>query len=290
MKGEREILEELGTLIDEGLGELFDVLVLVSDHGFRVYRRVVNVNVALAEAGLLRFTSDPKRAPPHYGTTLIPWGRTVRVSPRVVQVLRTLHLEGIARKAKDIVERVTGRRVRIRQSIYPDWHSSKALVTYNSFGVILRDPAVFDRVVKVLSEVEGLRLVEPSEKYDPGPYAERYPHIIVLPDFDAGYMISRAYSEVVVEEGLVSHHHPDGTPIIHPVDVLIDNGFSPDVHVKRVTPPVIGALIYALLGLPVQRGAARAAAEKLLGVNLSQADYTARWIMAKRVAGILAGR
>ncbi len=284
--GEREILENIGALIEEGLGENFDVVIIVSDHGFRLYRRVVNVNVALEQAGLAKFTSDPRRAPPFY--SIVTWRRIVRVDPKIVRLIRMLHLEGVARRLRDYVEAVMGKRVAIRQSLYPDWYASKALMVNNPYGVILRDESVAEKAIRVLSELPGVRWVERRESFDPGPYTARYPHIIILPDFDAGYTLSRGTGGSVVEETLESNHHPDGVMIIHPLDVLVEAGFEPHTGVKRVTPPVVGAIVYALLGLPVQKGVVRRAAEKLLGVRLGEADYTGRWRLARRVAARLA--
>ncbi len=284
--GEKEILENIGALIEEGLGENFDVVLIVSDHGFRLYRRVVNVNVALEQAGLAKFTSDPRRAPPFYA--IVTWRRIVKVDPKIVRLIRMLRMEGVAKRIRNYIEMMMGKRIAIRQSLYPDWYASKALMVNNPYGVILRDESVAGKVIRVLSDLQGIRWVERRESFDPGPYTARYPHIIVLPDFDAGYTLSRGTGGSVVEETLESNHHPDGVMIIHPLDVLVDAGFEPYTGVKRVTPPVVGAIVYALLGLPVQKGAARRAAEKLLGVRLGEADYTGRWRLAMRVAARVA--
>ncbi len=270
---EEELLGALGGLI-ETLMEEYETVVLVSDHGFGVYRRVVHVNRVLEEAGLARFTRDASRAPP----VTRPGGEEVRlVDPRVVMLVKRLGLAGVARRLARLYRRVTGRSV--MTGLVVDWYESKALMPFGGmYGVVVRDGSrrTVERVVEALRGVEGLALVEPREDYDPGPLVKRHPHVIVIPDYWRGYSISPSYSEEPVEEKTEPDHHPDGILAVYPASLL------PAVR-ETVTPPEAGVVLHALSGAPLPRGANTRIAEEL-GLEVRVGGVEAKWRLAKRLA------
>lgn len=280
VEGEKLFLEAIDAIVEEGLSK-FDVVMVVSDHGFTLYKRVIHVNVALHKAGLARFTSDPTRAPPH--TPELHKRTVLCVNPRLVYLLERLRLRGVARRAARLVSRMTRSKV-VMRSMFLDWVNSEALQPCHMYGVVVRKAELIDHVIRILSEIEGVRLVEPREFYDPGPFNERYPHVIVLPDHDKGYTISHYYSSDIITERLTPDHHPDGVFSVYPMDALQDAGFNINMKLRVVNPVIIGGVQFALLGLPLQRGTPRRAIERILGVKLSEADYTVKWRIAKRFA------
>jgi len=77
-----------------------------------------------------------------------------------------------------------------RSSYCIDFNNSDALYpTLYSFGFYVLDGNRIEEVILILKQYKGLSLVEHKAKVFSGNYLDRIPDIIIIPDYDDGYVL-----------------------------------------------------------------------------------------------------
>jgi predicted AlkP superfamily phosphohydrolase/phosphomutase len=199
---------------------LADLLIILSDHGFRKYERVVHINTLLHKHQLAN--SNRGRGLANHDELMrrndIPGiiEDRDRSSLRIPLWLQTSY--AWANSRIPLVSRLQiGHRFMVFAKMKYEFPKVNALVskaflpTPYSSGVFLRDTNCYETTKNVLSSCKGIRLVIPREEVYWGNHVGRAPHIITFPDYDKGYKIgSNRITSTVLEQTPVWDHHPDG--------------------------------------------------------------------------------
>ncbi|MCS7385805.1 MAG: alkaline phosphatase family protein [archaeon GB-1867-005] len=120
LPSERRIFREVDKLI-KSLRETHENLVIVSDHGYATYNKLISVNDILIKHKLANATkinkiseiSDykkPKRHAKPKSTKIID------VNPKIYSLIRKLHLSRITRSTLNIISTIVGRKIRVKTS------------------------------------------------------------------------------------------------------------------------------------------------------------------------------
>ena len=280
----REI-DSLARLLYEAAGEL----VVVSDHGYRVYERRVNINDILYKAGLAvpasRGEPIPKYAYSLHGGE--EESKTIRVPPWLSSLLRRLHLMPLARAAylrivKPLYARLTGKPLEAHAGYMPSYTRSRALMPHEIlYGVYARDEEAVVEALSALRGAEGLSLVERAERVYSGPYVGRGPDIVVLQDDERGYNLGsyRIYGAAVSSEA--SHHH-DLTGILAWKGEV--GGEMLSRLPERVPNHVVAGLVLCALRVPLSgEQDDRGLVEGACPYSVSYRNYVGRFLAAKKL-------
>jgi len=254
------------------LADHYDSLIVVSDHGFSTYRAQVSVNDLLAEAGLVsprRGVASLEETPGAPGPT-----RFLRVPPWAYRLVHRLRLAGAARALLEAVGRVSGRRFEVEVSSDVDLASAKAALVHNidhQVVVFEGDPG---EVARLLEGAEGIAWARPTAEALRGPHHSRSGDVLVLPDYDRGYMLANQFIRGMKIVPAGHHtHHPHG--IIHAT------GAAGDL-LRGLPDPApntsIASIIYCLLGLPLPAQA------PVNPCGAQTRDYRLKWALAKKAA------
>jgi predicted AlkP superfamily phosphohydrolase/phosphomutase len=252
---------------------LADLVVLVSDHGFRKYTSVVNVNTLLHRHNLaspttgLGLEEDWKK---------IQGGHASHGAPVPRSVLRTYawvnsHIPLVRRL--HIADRIGNLTKRKFESPRVDPLSSKAfLPTPYSCGVFVKDARYVETTRELLASCRGIERVAPRENVYWGDCVGRAPHLMVFPDFRRGYRLaSNKITASIHEQTSVWDHDPEGIVVFMGRDVKQrELGV---VNSWDVTPTIL-----SFMGVPIPSDADG----RVLHITApnpveSRYDYTTEW-------------
>jgi len=206
----RELYQEMDRLLGRVLTEIVDddLLLVLSDHGFKPFRRQVDVNAWLRQNGYLEVAEDGS----------ICWERT-----RVFALgLAGLHINLKGRHPHGQVDpsQLGELKARLRQEL-TQWV----------------DPATGQRPI--------VEVFDSAEIYQ-GPFRERGPDLVV--GYEVGYRISKSAARGEVgSEGLSDNTSPwCGDHCLHPARVpgilLSNHPLSEQAHLRDIAPTVLAAL------------------------------------------------
>jgi len=254
----------------------YESVIIVSDHGFSTYRAMVSVNDVLAEAGLVRprrGVAEIEETPGAPGPT-----RFLRVPPWAYRLVHALRLAGAARAVLGAVGRLAGRRFEVEVASDVDLASARAALLHD----IDHQVVVFDgdprEVAALLESAEGIASARPTSEALAGPHHSRSGDVLVLPDYDRGYMLANRFIRGmrVVPSGYHTHH---------PHGVVYASGAAGDI-VGGLPDPApntgIASTVYCLLGVPLPAQA------PVNPCGAPTRDYRGRWALAKRAAAAAA--
>jgi predicted AlkP superfamily phosphohydrolase/phosphomutase len=193
------VYDQIFSLIDNFVGFVVrsigrkDALLIVSDHGFAAYDKLIVVNRILAKAGLTR-SKLVEVNPASQGDQT----RVEQLSSKRFKVPKTMSL--LAKKFPLLAS--LGVRAIERLKLYPelqwidevDCNSSKAYsLTDSGFGVHVKPDWEVPTINALRSEINPetgqpvFHNVYKNDEIYSGPYLDRAPRIIYVPDFKAGY-------------------------------------------------------------------------------------------------------
>jgi len=207
------------TMLDklvESSKELADLLVLVSDHGHKIYEHTVSINTILYNHAFAKLTTgqgladhlevmESIRAP----GLKVEYNRAkTRIPFCVLRILANSKLAFLIGLG-DTVLRVTGRVYDLPRV---DPLGSEAYSpTHYSYGIFVRDVNHVERVKKVLLSYRGIIDIRSREEVYWGPYVKRAPNLVITVDHDKGYRLgSNRISARVYSHRKVCDHHPYG--------------------------------------------------------------------------------
>jgi len=256
LKMERRLFNYIDRLV-KIMDELSDFLIIVSDHGFSMYNRLIRINDILANKGYVEAVNEFSKA--------------------ALREYRELKLE-IAGKS---ISRTRNFMVK-----HVDKYRSKAFyISKWNLGVYVKDEKIADKIIRVLGNVKGIKWVKTREEIYHGPYVNRAPKLILCPDFDSGYLQSD--NKIVgkeYEEGLFKDHHPLGVFIVKSKDVTLKRK-------PKVTNTVVTPLIMYILEMPLPKMSdgvdelKSILAEKPSVIRFK--NYTPKWRILKKIVSTL---
>lgn len=256
-----------------------DLLVILSDHGFTAYNKIVYVNSILSRANLLHNTTSQSEA---NALSSIPDPRANEIAKKRRGVLFRSGISDVralvsgSKLVTKIVKRISrspigygalsslAEKLAISYSI--DFSCSKAFMYTSPFGIYINSKKMFrsgivepemesmvaDEIVKLLSRIHDpstgsplMSLVTTREKVYWGPYVERAPHVLFIPNLDGGYAYSQKFYPKIIERKKKFSHSMYGLLITYGKDTQsgMDLGV---VDTYDVVPTVLH-----YLGLPV---------------------------------------
>ena len=256
LKMERKLFNYIDRLV-KIMDESSDFFVIVSDHGFSIYNKLIRINDILANKGFVKVVNEFSK-----------------VALREYKELKfEIMGKSISRTRNFMVKHV-------------DKYLSKAFyISKWNLGVHVKDEEIVDEIIRVLSSVKGIKWIKTREKIYHGPYVNRAPKLILCPDFEGGYLQSD--NKIVgkeYEEGLFKDHHPLGVLIVKSKDVVLKR--KPKVMNTVVTP-----LIMYVLEMPLPKTSdgvdelKSILAEKPSAIRFK--NYTPKWRILKKIVSTL---
>lgn len=201
------------------LNELSDIFVIVSDHGFSTYNRLVRINDILAKKSYVKTTKKP--------------------TARALKEYKEIKLEILGKSIKEESYNQYG---------YVDKEKSIAFyISKWNLGIYVKAIEAIAKIRKILSSTEGIKWVKSREEVYSGPYVKRAPHLIIRPDYEGGFLQSdNKVIGKMYEEGEFKDHHPSGVLIVKTKDLRLKDKIK--IPNYTVTP-----LIMLTLNLPLPK-------------------------------------
>ena len=210
---EAKLFAEVDRLV-KTLSQISDTVVLVSDHGFSYYRKLIRINDILAREGIL-------------------------------ETIGKRGFKGALKEYREVKAEFSGKHVSVDETFVDKFRSKAFYISKWNLGVYVRDIRVIPKVMKVLNSVNGISWAKLRENVFWGSYVRKAPHIIVRPMFERGFVQGdNKVKGVIYEEGLFKDHSPEGVFVVKTSNVkLLDNIKVPNYLVT----PLIMSLMEAPL-------------------------------------------
>lgn len=277
---ERKLFELLDKFVEE-LDKNTDSLMIVSDHGFARYSKIVSINDILIKHGYAKSTSIRKtREIGEYrldeGMVNVSDVKQIRIPPLVYSVIKRLKFGNLARKLLSVYSKITRKKVTVATSRWVDVDASVAfLPDHYAFGVYVKDERYIEEILKVLKSYEQID-VYPSDEIYHGPFINRAPDVVVLPRFDLGYWIhGNNITGLVAASGEYYAHHPSGILVIRDEGLM---RIKDQNGMKTVPNYVVGWLALHILNQPLPKSRDHYwPLEKRLYREPSEMSYLAGW-------------
>lgn len=281
---ERKIFEKVDKII-KSLRESHDSLVIVSDHGYAMYNKLVSVNDILVKHRLASGTTERK----FYevgdygmtkGLTKLKSSKRIYVHPKLYSLVRKLHLSRVARLALNVISEILGRRIEVKTSMWVDPDNSLAfLPDHYAFGVYLKDKSVKEEVKNVLRMYSDALIVEDPENVYHGPYVGRAADVVVFPNFFEGYWLVGSYivgSPIL--DAWLSAHFPIGVLAIHSDYPLPEN------PPEKLPNYAVATIVLSLLEQPLPKSRDKVEyVEETFAGKLPEKNYLSRWLLRKKI-------
>jgi len=224
-----EKLMKLFTKIDETFGivkDIADLLIVVSDHGFRKFSKAIYVNTLLKKRGLVKQVSQQTIRDISCQRQIDEPKVNFRLSEGMNNIFSSIPapVEAIFLK---VYEKIIKTDVKVTMTTHINPKSSKAFA--NGFGIYVREKELVDHVVSMLKEHPFIGGVWRREELYYGKQLKAMPDLVIVPNFSGGFAFrSDGIAPKSVVRRTFSSHHPDGILIVH------KNGVQPS-WVKGIT-------------------------------------------------------
>lgn len=271
------------SLLDEFINDVAsraDLLLVISDHGFSSYDKVIHVNTLFCNAKLAKTKLTITESVKDVGHFMMEdhGGKYAPKRPRVPKLVYRISKKIPIRRFRSWMVRKSLWRPRI------DIHRSNAFtLTHASHGVYVKRGLSADLAVKFLREAHEsngepfFSLVEKRENLYDGPFVRRASHIIFLPNFDAGFNFTTSIGDDILSKKTTYDHHPEG--------IIIASGNMVKPTTFRANAVDVTPSILAYMGLPVPQntdGKVLNVFEKPLKVKY--ADYFYKWKLSRGIS------
>ncbi len=285
-KDENLLFSKLDKII-KLLRESNDSLVIVSDHGFSRYDKLVSINDILVTHGFAKSSSirqvkevgDYRRIhEEHTGARNL---QVVKIPPRVYRLVKKFKLSILARTMLKLYEKISGKIVSVQTSRWIDIERSDAFMPdHCTFGIYLKNKNLVEKVKNILLKYKDYIKFFDSDKFYLGPFIERAPDIVVFPNYSAGYTLgdTNIIGSIVVS-GNYQGHHPCGVLI---VSSDLDTGLSGRYNETTLPNYVVATIVMGLLKKPLPKGRDKhPLVEKAFAGKVGELDYLSRWKLQK---------
>ncbi len=239
-------------LLDTALGMMLaklhadDLLMIVSDHGFRGVRRKFYLQEYLYKRGLLRMKGDSQR----HRTEILGLAR---------RVVRTLKLQSLARLLRSQLRRTGVMPVEKEQHVAQlpdlDWvHTHAWIPSASGFlagyaDIFLDETLSEDAIHELMTALQGIRDPETDQPlvvemyredvYGAGPFAPKERHLIVLANEQTTLPTELGRGALWETSDVTSGiHHPDGVLYLYGKNVKCGEKIAP-TYVYDVVPTIL---------------------------------------------------
>ncbi|MEB3765411.1 MAG: alkaline phosphatase family protein [Desulfurococcales archaeon] len=264
-------------------------VVTVSDHGFSKYNMRISINDILVNHKL----AIPTRAKKGYATHTAPDRFSViKINPKIMNFLIRTGLKDyvlspfVRKVVKPLYAKLRGKKLIFGSSYYIDLQNSKVLYpTLYSFGVYIMDENLSEKVVSIFKKYKGLSLVEHKTKIFSGEYLDRIPDIIIIPDYDKGYVVGppdivgSVYTKTIVYD-----HDLWGSMILDIENMeLVDIDYlkSLDFVENTVVAPLIQCIMKYPLSVYIDD---KELIEKVCSYKPEYKNYKGKFLVSKKLA------
>ncbi|MCE4625537.1 MAG: alkaline phosphatase family protein [Desulfurococcales archaeon] len=273
------------------LRQEFDHVLVVSDHGFRIFKYRVNVNDILERHGyVVRAGEETERVVEEELVKAKKSGTSrINVPTWFYKLVGRLGLEPFARKVfynyiRPLYSKLTGKTLVVRSGASIDLHASKAYMPYGgAYGVYLKPGVNIDEVMSVLKKYRGLLVWRREEVYS-GPHVGRGPDIVLVGDHENGYVLgpARLIGEVYTRTDYPGH---DMWGVVIPVSGF-DNINWDIVRDQGIPNSLVTPLIQCTLGLPVSHMVDHMGKLTDLcgGAAVRRKNYLGKFLISKKIA------
>jgi len=283
----RKVDKLIDSIIRKALKRDMDIVV-VSDHGFRVYNKIVFVNTILKKLGLVRGLSIRKissQRKAKVGLKSLLGGEKRNVAKgfaeKIFSSLQRIPL------SPEIHRRIYKSIMRGNIRLFVDTERSLvfSLLNVPAFFIkvnrkVRNKDAYINYTVRALSRIKDrygrkiFGLVARREELYWGPYVRYAPHIGFFGNIKAKYITSAILMGTTILSKVTNYHDFDAIFIAKSED--IPTGRLGIISIYDIAPT-----LYTLLGVSPQKGIdGKSLANKDVGTR----DYTMRWSIASRIA------
>jgi len=224
-----------------------DALVIVSDHGFSLYKWRISINDLLVKYNFAKIGKPGEIIREHH--ELMTRYEHQYIPSKILPFLGLLYhpyFKPIRKMIKKLYSLIKGESPKLVIGV--DMHDSEAFMgSRYTHGIYIKRTETIPAILKLLENIPGIKWAKRREDVYSGPYVSRAPQIIVCPDYNEGYFLAlnRVYGRIHLRVD-VSDHHPDGVFMLHAPPVHTDRTWPRRLPVYFVTP-----LIMYLLGIPL---------------------------------------
>lgn len=289
-EAERRVMRAIDRIISL-LEREADTFMVVSDHGFSVFDKVISINDILFTAGLVKpATGRGEHVARGHKELIRPGRRAVkgRVRPLGLRPGPLLLIRKAIRRMPVLrnVVRSAASRLGLDYRVMIDMGRSAAFMpSSTSHGIYVRERGLRGRVMALLRSYRYcLAWVKPREEVFWGPYVGRAPDIMVCPHYDRGYKLSQGRlvgEDVVRLEKPAGGHHPVGV-------LLVKTDFHLEERLSELLNYVVAPLAMALLGVPLPHDTDALGHLRALGLDVEELglgfrNYLSRWLVIRRL-------
>lgn len=271
-----KIFEEIDKTIAKA-HEMADLVFIVSDHGFSQYSSFINVNSFLNKIGLIVQTwkkmmkefPDFHTSPAHV--------EQVKIPPKIYRIALIKPIKIISKK---LFKFLYGKEIKV-QLPYADPIVSKAFMfSSSSFGIYVKSPECMEFLANKLKSLKGIRQLFRRENIYSGPFVNKAPELILLPDFEKGYSIGTVmlHPHVILKKTTYGHH-PDGIVTITGSGV-VPGWLKRKAEAYDVTPTL---LRYMGLPLPDDTNGKPLPNIEYPGKKRKSYDYLKHWQLVRQI-------
>jgi len=260
---------------------------IVSDHGFRVYNKMICVNDLLRKMGYAQGISIRRVSKASKRCSL----KSIRDEKRTLKQIMLHHFLAIAyflNIPSAFSDRVYKYIIRSNYRILVDNKKSKAFTLMNipAFFIAVnkhlegreKEKTIMGILYKLKSLHDKHRrplfsLVARREDIYSGPFTDLAPHICVYGNIDAGYLTSAILTGSPIIQKKMNYHDFDAIFIMWRKDIEQKNlGI---ISIYDVAPTIM-----AVKGIPIQKGMD---GSPLIGDGVKKHDYMRSWMISRRI-------
>ena len=275
LSGKKEVLRIFSKL-DEMIEEAFkhsDLLVIVSDHGFSKYKYAIFPNCFLDQLGLIVMTQTQiLEETSYFHGNVDQYTRPLKLPAKIHQILLIEPLRTIMKKSYKLV---TGKNVKL-QVPHVDPKNSKAY-SIGGRGIHVKEKTLIRIIEKRLRKLNGILQTWTREEIYKGPYVDKAPHILFMPD--EGYITGsgRVRGDIISKRTTYSHH-PDGI-------IIINGRGMKSKYIERINTTDVVPTILNYLGLPLPNDTDgnRISDVPLKVVRPKTYNYLNHWQLTKKI-------
>jgi len=240
MKKDKKVMR-LFTKIDETfkiVKDTADLIIVVSDHGFKKYKYGVYVNTFLEKLGFA------KRVPRQ---TMKEIACQRQINRTKIQLYLPEILYNYVSKLPSPIELALSKiyqhllklDITAKLTTYVNPKLSKAFA--HGFGVYVKEKGTINHIISVLKKEHFIGGVWKREELYQGKQLEVMPDIVIVPNFDKGFAFrSNSIAPKPIIRREFSAHHPDGIVIIY--NDGIRPSWSNEIKVYDVVPTILNFL------------------------------------------------
>jgi len=250
--------------------ENYDIKIVVSDHGFDKFEKMVSINDILVKNGLGTITRQPLF---DFITKKEEHDNIVWVNPKLIRMLEKLRIKPVAKK----IFRFFKKDAFVISSMFLDPFNSDAYYLRRTYGIYFNNKDSIAKTLDVLSSYTDYLTYYPSKEVYSGDYVHLGPDIVVLPKDGVNFGSLEIYGSDVISKTGADHH-------LYGVFVAIDSGLDIDSVGSEIVPNyIVAPLVMCRMGIPVPHDSDANNILEALGLKCDKANYIGKWKIAKRI-------